>query len=1031
MLPALDKTLLRRGWVGLRRLLLLASLALLFSGALLTYLAPSLDELRPEIEANLMRELALESLQLGKLSWHWSGDIVISAYSLSFTSADKRLSLEKGDIDIHLSLLNLFIGRAKPKRIALHGGILHVNLTDGFGGDSASAIALPDFILTIEKTLLKWRFGDQSGTFAELALQLDGPDGTATVRLPQTRLDIALDPMQRIEQFEVEFENTHWMPKFVRSRIHGDAGGLIRLQQVENGQWQWSVSLHANSQATLLPTPEIAIPFDRIEGSGSATASPAPDSPSPLAMAKLERLLWQHGQDRASIAGDWHDRQLKLKLKSASLAMPQLWRWLMPISSNPQWVRWLAEMQQGRATSDQGELSLQWNDLLAPPQPGALQSLRFSVRAQAKDVDIALAIGGDRLSQIAGEATVNEHSLNAHIRHCQLPGAIGTLRGDLHIDDLSQAKLDIRGRTHADVGALVSWLDPYAVPDLVWQQAPAQGTIRLLWDPLQDQPELGEARLFPTAPWLLHYQKIPITLAGGRVFWSRNSGIFLRDFAYDSNHWDGRLDLALREIDQQWQLTRLKLATEGDLGEVFNRYQLPAEGVAGPVRAELLYLGNWHGRVDLTDCSWSNLLGGKKEKGAPLSFEFSGSRSDKGVSIEQMRSSGDRYKLGGIGEISTDGLLLKLTGVRAPAFAGNININAPFGDATLAIDVAATYLNRQALPQEISEQRSDFAKSWQLQALVDRFVWDDATIGGGLISIGSNPGSVGFFKAKTIDFGNMHLRDSEASFLLSGHGGIDVRHLATHMEDQNLTLAAQLTPNPDGGMFWQGIALLDGNFGHLASRSGLSDKLEGGVMHARFDGQGIVLRDLPWWQGMRGKLHLRVDHGRIREGGVATKILALANLADLPKLLIGARPDLRGNGLFYDRLQVDASMKEEKVGIDSLVMRSTALDLSGRGAIDLRDMLINALVVIQPMQNIDALLERIPLLRDLLGGKSHGILRKIYSISGSLADAKVVEISPEEGESASPGLIESLFSMPEKKFDHGSSGSSPTAPVKP
>jgi len=168
---------------------------------------------------------------------------------------------------------------------------------------------------------------------------------------------------------------------------------------------------------------------------------------------------------------------------------------------------------------------------------------------------------------------------------------------------------------------------------------------------------------------------------------------------------------------------------------------------------------------------------------------------------------------------------------------------------------------------------------------------------------------------------------------------------------------------------------------------------------------------------------MRVDQGRVLEGGSMSTLLSAIDLSKLPALLIGQRKDLTGPGLLYQRLQMEAIIQNQHIHVRNIIMRSTAFDLIGHGNMDIDQATIDMYLIANPLQNIDALLAKIPLLRDILGGQSHSLMRKVYHMHGPFKDAKVEAVTPESAGLASPGIIENLFSLPGQWF--GSNKASP------
>ena len=167
---------------------------------------------------------------------------------------------------------------------------------------------------------------------------------------------------------------------------------------------------------------------------------------------------------------------------------------------------------------------------------------------------------------------------------------------------------------------------------------------------------------------------------------------------------------------------------------------------------------------------------------------------------------------------------------------------------------------------------------------------------------------------------------------------------------------------------------------------------------------------------MDGSFRLRVNEGRVMEGGTLTHLLAAMSLVDLPRYLIFHRKDVVGNGLLYDKMQIEAAFDENNLRIKQLAFKSSALAAGGYGDVDLSKGEIDMLLIARPWQNIEAIVGSIPLLGYVLTGEDKSFLRKVYHIHGPASNAAVVEISPQDAGLPSSGLLENLFTLPSRWF---------------
>jgi uncharacterized protein YhdP len=157
------------------------------------------------------------------------------------------------------------------------------------------------------------------------------------------------------------------------------------------------------------------------------------------------------------------------------------------------------------------------------------------------------------------------------------------------------------------------------------------------------------------------------------------------------------------------------------------------------------------------------------------------------------------------------------------------------------------------------------------------------------------------------------------------------------------------------------------------------------------------------------------------KGGTLTKFLAATSIADLPALFVGDRKDLTKSGLGYKRLQMEAVLHDKNIQIHQLAMRSSAMDVAGQGHMDVEQADIDLTFVVRPLQNLDALLSRLPLIRDILGGAAHSFIRRVYRMHGPIANAEVTQISTSEAGLSDPGMVEYLLNLPGRWFGKGDS----------
>ncbi|MDQ6993184.1 MAG: AsmA-like C-terminal domain-containing protein [Mariprofundus sp.] len=1006
---------LKHALVPCRRVLLLLMLAVTLIFAWLYWQTPGLNAMRPQIELYLQQNLALKEVKLGHLSWSWSGYLWVKVEKIDFSSRGGELAFHRGQLSVRMPWLPLLSGRVEPDRVRLSGGELDIALASS---DKKTPIALG--LLVLNHVTIHGTFGDWHMTVPAVNLTLNGSKRSLKATSSVLNLEGQLADDGLLQTLSVQCVHTQWLPESIRKQLHGSPQASISLTR-HGQQHHWRLDISARSKAVA----QIAMgsQFDFAFHTFSAELDITSSEQHALKASKIvvKKLAWTLNGNNIVGQGSWAEGRLKLQGVSDHMDMPVIWGWLRGLG-DASWRQWLAGNHAGHVNRAAAEIDLAWpNPLQQLPTLDALRDMLYHVNGDVEGVDIGLGRVGESLSHSGGHIELDQDGLQATVSQAELPSNIGSVKGKLDIA-WHTLTLHVAGQGEAGMAGLLHWLAPKVEGDWQWNRARGKGLFELRWSIGEKQPQLASADIQPLKPWHVKMFDQQFGVAAGKIHWDNSGLLKLHDMQLVDHDVKGVLSLtASAGAKQTWQLQWLHADLRGDAALLADRYQMPVSHLAGVLRSSLQYDGQWSGSVDLQEAGWDHLLGSSKAVGEPLSWHYQGKLEQVGgeptVLLSEMNSRGEAITLqGGSMSISKKRLQAQLLGLHTASFDGSVDLLVPFDEAMWQIDVKGQYLNRTALPAALQQSSLSSVKRWNLHANIDRFEWDAATISGLKLRLSSKPGSVGELVATQVHTADVNIMDVGARFTLPGQGRVDLRSLRANAEQQQLFMSAILTPLATGGMGWSGFVRLDGDFGRLMKRSGLSERFLDGDGHLLFSGKGVALREQPWWQGLDGRLRLRVDEGRILEGGTLTSLLAVMNLGQLPALLLGQRDDLTGQGIKYERLQMEALIQNKDIHVRDIVMRSTAFDLAGSGEMDLEKTTVDLYLVAHPLQNLDAILARIPLLRDILGGAARSFMRKIYHVYGPFSDALVETVNPKQAGLASAGLIEGLLSLPSRWF---------------
>ncbi|GAV19604.1 hypothetical protein MMIC_P0552 [Mariprofundus micogutta] len=1005
--------LVKRALASCRRVFLLLLLAITVAGSWVYWQSPTLDSLRPSIEQYLAQNLELKKVQLGGLSWYWAGHLWLRSDKLDFINSQEDVAFHDGGVAVRLPLSSLLTGAIQPDRIRLNGGTLNLR------HNAESSAPIPAEQIILEDVTLNWSYKEMHGSLPGLRLTLDGDSSKLDAVSSVLSLHAQLDSDGLPKQLTMSCSHINWLPEKMRQQMQGSPRINIKLQRTSQHDWHILASAQSAQPVTLFPETIYAYSLNRIETEMNIRMKQL--EPIQLEQVDISKVFWALGDNSISANGKWHEGRLTASATSDQLAMPLIWSWLRPLGDEA-WQNWLSMMQAGSAKQIKGQLSLTWqNPLSSLPTSDAWKNMQYQLAAEIEQTDIALGLSEDFLLQTHASVKLNQSGLNADIIDAELPRQLGHSTGSLYIP-WQTLELHVSGQSDVDVASLLRWFGPSHISDWQWGQAKASSTFELIWDPSQPEPAQATATLNPIGDWNVSIHDAALKLSTGSAQWDQQHGLNISGMHFQSEHMQGTLSLSTAAgADGNWRITEMDAKGESDFSAVAAHFQLPVSDADGTIKTELHFDKTWSGHIDMTAAGWQHLLGSSKDAGEAYRINFAGdvelNEAIPTIHMTKLESEGAALLIhSGIVKINRDAFSLYLNDLHTPSFSGSLDIRIPFADTPWSLSTKVRYLNRNALPEALDHPDQLIEQSWILTADIERFDWNDAQMNGVSIKLASAKNSLGRLKAKKISTAQLNITDVDAIFSLPGKGTVDLRKLSAHVEKQTLTMSATLTPESEGGMHWRGFAELGGDFGHLMKFGDLSKRFSNGDGHLLFSGQGIILKNQPWWQGIDGRLRLRVDDGRILEGGTLTTLLAAFNLTELYKLLLGQRKDLSGPGIMYERLQMEAIMQNQNIQIRNVALRSSAFDLVGQGTMDINQANIDLYLVAQPLQNLDALLAKIPLLRDLLGGKSHSLMRKIYHMHGPFTDAQVEAVSAEDAGLASPGIVERLFNLPTEWF---------------
>ncbi len=159
-------------------------------------------------------------------------------------------------------------------------------------------------------------------------------------------------------------------------------------------------------------------------------------------------------------------------------------------------------------------------------------------------------------------------------------------------------------------------------------------------------------------------------------------------------------------------------------------------------------------------------------------------------------------------------------------------------------------------------------------------------------------------------------------------------------------------------------------------------------------------------QALAGNIAFSAKEGRIYRLGILSKILSILNVTEIYR---GEVPDLTGEGFAYRSMTANAEINGGKLIMKECAIDGVSMGIACDGKIDLIEKKMDLTVLVAPFKTIDRLVDIIPLVGHVLGGK---LISIPFKAKGDLNDPAVTPLPPMAVGSEVLGILERTLKLP-------------------
>lgn len=159
------------------------------------------------------------------------------------------------------------------------------------------------------------------------------------------------------------------------------------------------------------------------------------------------------------------------------------------------------------------------------------------------------------------------------------------------------------------------------------------------------------------------------------------------------------------------------------------------------------------------------------------------------------------------------------------------------------------------------------------------------------------------------------------------------------------------------------------------------------------------------------KLHFR--DGSLRRFATLSKVFSILNVSQLLKFQL---PDMVSGGMPYNQINATLAFRDGIASTKDLFVDSDAMNISMVGKADLIKEEIDLTIGVQPLQTVDKVVNRIPIVGWILTGKDKSVISSYFEAKGSWNNPQVSAIPVKSIAKGVFDIFKRVFQLPAKLF---------------
>ena len=245
------------------------------------------------------------------------------------------------------------------------------------------------------------------------------------------------------------------------------------------------------------------------------------------------------------------------------------------------------------------------------------------------------------------------------------------------------------------------------------------------------------------------------------------------------------------------------------------------------------------------------------------------------------------------------------------------------------------------------------------------------------------------------------------------NGIIYLQNLSSGLLGGKLTVKGRIAPGGEAGDRYDlAVDISKSDAEKLFAALAISSEVTGTLtLHGDITARGNTLIEIK--KSALGNIRFSMNNGKLRKFNTLSKVFSILNVSQLLKFKL---PDMTSGGMPYTSIKGSISVKEGTLATQDLFISSNAINISIVGSADIVKEELKLTIGAQPLQTVDKIVNRIPIVGWLLTGKDKDLMTAYFEANGKWSDPQVSAIPVKSMGKGILNIFIRTFQLPVKLF---------------